>query len=138
MDTVSKSERSSIMAQVKATKNRSTELAFVKILQERSIHGWRRNYPLKGHPDFVFQQCRVAVFIDGCFWHKCPFHCRIPSSNCEYWERKIVTNAKRDRRINQALRKAGWTIIRFWEHEMKGGRTFTFKINRLRMYLNGK
>lgn len=121
MDNVSKAARSRIMAQVKGAGNRSTELAFIDILRSRRLHGWRRNAPVYGRPDFVFYKVRVAVFVDGCFWHACPQHCRLPASNRDYWESKIARNAKRDRHVTRELRKRGWTVLRFWEHELRGG-----------------
>lgn len=107
------------MGQVRSKQNKSTELKFIKILNNLSITGWRRNYPLVGKPDFVFPKSRIAAFIDGCFWHGCPKHCRMPSSNKDYWEGKIGKNVKRDRKINKELRAKGWKVIRFWEHDLK-------------------
>jgi len=128
MDTVSKAQRSRIMAQVKSSKNLSTELAFIHILRSRSISGWRRNSSVHGRPDFVFPKSRLAVFIDGCFWHACAHHCRLPATNREYWKAKILRNAKRDRAVTQQLKRQGWWVIRFWEHDMQGGSGFTRKI----------
>lgn len=120
MDTFSKLERSRIMASVKSANNKSTELRFLSILKEKDIIGWRRNYPVTGRPDFVFPRLKVAVFIDGCFWHGCPKHCRFPVSNKEYWNRKIERNRIRDKKTSNILREKGWTVIRIWEHEIKG------------------
>lgn len=68
-------------------------------------------------PDVVFTRARVAVFIDGCFWHGCPEHGRMPSSNAIYWAAKIELNQERDRAQTTALRAEGWYVIRIWEHE---------------------
>jgi DNA mismatch endonuclease (patch repair protein) len=65
----------------------------------------------------VFKQARLAVFVDGCFWHGCPEHCRRPGSNSEYWTAKIDRNVERDRAVDEALHADGWTVMRFWEHE---------------------
>jgi len=119
VDTFSKTERSRIMARVKSKNNKSTELRFISIIKEKNIIGWRRNYPLIGKPDFVFPKQRIAIFIDGCFWHKCPKHCRMPSSNKEYWNQKIEKNRIRDRKTKKLLKEAGWFVIRIWEHEIK-------------------
>ena len=135
VDKVSKRKRSSIMAAVKASGNKSTEIAFIEILKKYSLKGWRRNYKLYGKPDFVFSKNRVAIFIDGCFWHSCPKHCRMPSSNTKYWQRKIVRNATRDREVSKELKKKGWTVIRFWEHDLKEGRGFSQKLSRLKKIL---
>lgn len=67
-------------------------------------------------PDIVFKLASVAVFVDGCFWHGCPDHCRRPASNSEYWTAKIDRNLARDRVIDSALKAEGWTVMRFWEH----------------------
>lgn len=122
MDTFSKTERSRIMASVKSRNTKSTELRFISILKDKSITGWRRTYPLIGKPDFVFPCLRIAVFIDGCFWHGCPNHCRIPSSNVDYWHNKIEKNKKRDKKITKTLKMKGWQVIRVWEHEINSGK----------------
>lgn len=69
-------------------------------------------------PDFVFPRLRVAVFVDGCFWHGCPKHGTQPKTNAAFWRDKIVTNKARDRRVNRLLRKRGWIVVRVWEHEL--------------------
>lgn len=122
MDTFSKTERSRIMASVKSRKNKSTELRFISILKDNGITGWRRNYPMTGNPDFVFSRLKIAVFIDGCFWHGCHSHCRMPSSNVKYWNNKIEKNKIRDKQITKALKMKSWKIIRIWEHEIKTGK----------------
>jgi len=115
-------ERSRIMASVKSRDTKSTELKFISLLKEKGITGWRRNYPLTGKPDFVFPLFKITVFIDGCFWHGCPRHCRMPSSNVNYWNTKIEKNKIRDKKITKALKMKGWQVIRIWEHEIKTGR----------------
>jgi len=136
LDTVSKNDRSRIMACVKSSGNKSTEQKFVSILKNARITGWRRKYTAYGNPDFVFPSKQVAVFVDGCFWHYCPKHCRIPSTNVEYWVKKISQNAKRDLQVTIGLKKRGWIVIRFWEHELKGGKDFIQKIGRLKRIVN--
>jgi len=71
-----------------------------------------------GNPDFVFAQAKIAVFVDGCFWHGCPNHCRMPKTNREYWENKIEKNKRRDRKVTRVLRSEDWNVIRIWEHEL--------------------
>ena len=137
MDTFSKTERSRIMSRVKSSGNRSTEAAFVALMKERGIKGWRRNQPVFGKPDFVFRKARIAVFIDGCFWHACPKHCRMPASNRDYWERKIGRNAERDKKVSRELRRQGWTVARIWEHEIKDG-TVKRKLGRIARELTAK
>jgi DNA mismatch endonuclease (patch repair protein) len=72
-------------------------------------------------PDIVFTRHRVAVFVDGCFWHCCPEHLAPPKSNVDYWEAKLAGNVARDRRNDSRLRAAGWRVIRIWEHESPDG-----------------
>jgi DNA mismatch endonuclease (patch repair protein) len=69
------------MSKICGSGNRGTELRLIEIFKARGITGWRRKYKLPGKPDFVFPKARVAVFVDGCFWHGCPKHCRMPRSN---------------------------------------------------------
>ncbi len=110
------------MASVKSRDAKSTELKFISLLKKKGITGWRRNYPLTGKPDVVFSRFKIAVFIDGCFWHGCPRHCRMPSSNVNYWKNKIEKNKIRDKKITKALKMRGWQVIRIWEHEIKTGK----------------
>ncbi|MFA4828329.1 MAG: very short patch repair endonuclease [Thermodesulfovibrionales bacterium] len=131
MDTFSKTERSRIMASVKSRDTKSTELKFISILKEKGITGWRRNYQLTGKPDLVFPRLKIAVFIDGCFWHGCPSHCRMPSSNVKYWNNKIGKNKIRDKQITKALKMKSWKIIRIWEHGIKTGK-LNQKLNRIK------
>jgi DNA mismatch endonuclease (patch repair protein) len=72
-----------------------------------------------GKPDIVFKQQNLVVFIDGCFWHGCRQHSRLPKSNVAYWRKKINGNKRRDRRITHELRRQGWRVVRIWEHETR-------------------
>jgi DNA mismatch endonuclease (patch repair protein) len=118
MDSVPPQERSRIMGNVKARGNKSTELKLIKLFNENGLTGWKRNYPVKGKPDFVFLSQRVAIFVDGCFWHGCEDHCRVPSSNQEYWLAKINRNKERDITTTAAFQERNWKVIRIWEHEL--------------------
>jgi DNA mismatch endonuclease (patch repair protein) len=69
------------------------------------------------HADLAFTRWRVAVFVDGCFWHGCPSHGTQPRANAAYWQPKLATNRERDRRVDRALTAAGWSVVRIWEHE---------------------
>ena len=71
----------------------------------------------RARPDIVFRRERVAVFLDGCFWHSCPQHATIPMANREWWRAKLGANVERDRRHDRDLTAAGWMVCRFWEHE---------------------
>jgi DNA mismatch endonuclease (patch repair protein) len=74
--------------------------------------------PFRVRPDFVFPKLRLAVFVDGCFWHGCPRHGNQPANHRAFWRRKLAANVARDRRVNRALRAAGWRVLRIWEHEL--------------------
>lgn len=103
-------------------KSRDTkvELAVRQRLHARGLR-YRVDYaPLPGlrrRADVVFTRQRLAVFIDGCFWHRCPTHGTRPKANSDYWQPKLDTNVARDADTNARLRAAGWTVLRFWEHE---------------------
>ena len=125
MDTFGQKKRSWIMAQVKPSGNESTEMNLRAVLRKNGITGWRRNYKLFGKPDFVFLEKRVAVFVDGCFWHGHPQKCRIPKTNRQYWEMKILRNMKRDRLVTSTLRKKGWKVVRVWENSIRKPMTIT-------------
>jgi DNA mismatch endonuclease (patch repair protein) len=107
------------MARVKSRGNQSTELRFAALLKFQGITGWRRGSELPGRPDFVFPKLKLAVFVDGCFWHGCPFHATQPKQNAKFWREKIARNQARDRLVNRTLRKRGWRVLRIWEHEFK-------------------
>lgn len=118
-DIFEKEKRSDIMHRVRSKNNKSTELKLIKIFKENHMIGWKRNYPVKGHPDFVFLDKKIAVFVDGCFWHG--HNCRntIPTSNTEYWEKKRARNIEHDLKITSIFEKRGWTVLRIWECELK-------------------
>lgn len=118
MDVVSKNVRSRIMASVHSSGNKSTETIFLHLLQDNKINGWRRKHPVIGKPDFAFPKNKIAIFIDGCFWHGCPYHYRMPKNNKAYWKRKIRANKIRDKLVIKTLSRNGWRAIRFWEHEL--------------------
>jgi DNA mismatch endonuclease (patch repair protein) len=104
---------------VRSRGNKATELILVELFRAAGLKGWRRHAAILGRPDFVFAKERVAVFVDGCFWHGCAKHCRMPASNRKYWLGKIARNMKRDRVTRKALRQEGWKVVRVWEHELK-------------------
>jgi DNA mismatch endonuclease (patch repair protein) len=112
-------QRSYNMSRIRSKSNVSTELAFAKLLRSNHIKGWRRHVAIEGRPDFVFSAQKLAVFVDGCFWHACK-HCnQIPSSNNPYWNRKFELNRARDRKVSNSLRERGWIVLRLWEHSLK-------------------
>ena len=73
---------------------------------------------LRVRADFIFPKLKVAVFVDGCFWHGCPQHCNQPANHRAFWRRKLAANKERDRKVNRSLRAAGWRVVRVWEHEL--------------------
>jgi DNA mismatch endonuclease (patch repair protein) len=117
-DVFSKKKRSQVMAAIRSCGNKDTELRLASILREARITGWRRHQPIQGKPDFVFGRERVALFVDGCFWHGCPKHGREPRTNVDYWIQKLARNKARDRSVAKVLRQDGWTVIRIWEHQL--------------------
>jgi DNA mismatch endonuclease (patch repair protein) len=117
-DVFTKKKRSQVMAAISSRGNKDTELKLISILRAAGITGWRRHQSLPGRPDFTFRSARVAVFVDGCFWHGCPKHGRKPASNRAYWLPKLRRNRERDAVAKRALVTAGWTVIRLWEHDL--------------------
>ena len=132
MDNLSPEMRSRVMARVKSKGNVSTEMRLIDVLRENSVTGWRRGYPLFGKPDFTFPKKKVAVFVDGCFWHGHPQKCRMPNTNRAYWERKISRNKARDRLVTRTLDEMGWHVIRIWEDSINSPNT----VNELRKALS--
>ena len=118
-DVFSKSKRSEVMRAVKSRNNKSTELKLIEIFKTEKITGWRRNYKLFGKPDFVFPKQRLAIFLDGCFWHGHDCRNTKPAENADYWRRKIERNKKRDEAVSQFLTEKGWKVLRIWECRIK-------------------
>src|SRR5216117_4174388 len=117
-DVFSKRKRSHVMGRIRSSGNKDTELAMIRFFRKYQISGWRRGWPLPGKPDFVFLQNRLAIFVDGCFWHGCTAHSKLPKSNCEYWTEKLLRNKQRDRAVVRILRTRGWRVLRLWEHDL--------------------
>lgn len=109
------------MAKVRSKGNKSTEAVVEAVLKEERIDGWQKHVKFgRGGPDFYFPEHRLAVFVDGCFWHSCPI-CkrRTPSARAEYWGPKIDENRRRDDRLRRKMRDEGHHVMRVWEHELK-------------------
>jgi DNA mismatch endonuclease (patch repair protein) len=117
-DIFSRQKRSAVMALIRGFGNKRTELRLIAIFRAHGITGWRRRQPVVGRPDFVFPRERLAVFVDGCFWHGCPKHATWPKQNAAFWRAKILRNQARDREVNRLLKKAGWRVLRIWEHAL--------------------
>jgi DNA mismatch endonuclease (patch repair protein) len=128
-DVYTRAERSALMAKVRGRGNLTTEQALAKVFRAEGWSGWRRQRTIGGRvadgtrfrvrPDFVFAARRLAVFVDGCFWHGCPRHGTRPRGNAAFWEAKFRRNQARDRRDTRRLERAGWKVLRLWEHELK-------------------
>lgn len=117
------------MSLIRSKGNRNTELVLAALLRANGVTGWRRHGTLRiqagrtkpegrsgrATADFVFRRERVAVFVDGCFWHRCPRHGTMPAGNRAFWKAKLERNVARDRRVSRGLRKAGWKVLRIWE-----------------------
>lgn len=117
-DVLTRKQRSYNMSCIKS-KDTKPELLLRAYLSSKGIKGYRLHAKLLGKPDIVFPKYKLAVFIDGCFWHKCSKCFVRPRTNYEFWKRKIHANVIRDREVNLILKKQGWKVIRFWEHEIK-------------------
>jgi DNA mismatch endonuclease (patch repair protein) len=147
-DIFTKAKRSEVMSRIRSRGNQDTEVVLAKLLRRHQITGWRRQlqlkiknlklktaFPvrpkqklrtpqsalriLKVRPDFVFRKQKLAIFVDGCFWHGCPRHGTQPRGNRAFWQKKFATNLARDRRVNRALRAAKWRVVRIWECDLK-------------------
>ena len=112
-------KRSEIMSHIKGSNNRSTEEKLIAIFRTYKIKGWRRKYKIFGKPDFVFHKQKVAVFVDGCFWHGHDCRNTRPKQNKEFWQNKISRNMVRGEEVTKHLQKLGWNVLRIWECELK-------------------
>jgi DNA mismatch endonuclease (patch repair protein) len=117
-DVLSPEQRKFNMSRIRG-RNTNPEIKLRKLLFSRGIRGYRIHYKLPGKPDIVFTKTKIAIFIDGCFWHKCPICFQEPETRKEFWMKKIQSNIDRDKKVNDLLRKDGWTVIRIWEHEIR-------------------
>ena len=118
-DVFDKTKRSDIMKHVRSKGNKSTELKLIEIFKDLGITGWRRNYSVVGHPDFVFLDKKIAIFVDGCFWHGHDCRNTRPSDNAEYWAKKQQRNIAHDQKITALFEGRHWQVIRIWECELK-------------------
>ncbi|HTJ79799.1 MAG TPA: very short patch repair endonuclease [Rariglobus sp.] len=118
-DIWTKAKRSDVMSRIRGSGNKDTELKLMGIFRAHGITGWRRKAAVFGKPDFVFPKLKLAVFVDGCFWHRCPIHATQPKTNAKFWRTKIARNQARDRLVTRTLRRAGWRVLRIWEHELR-------------------
>lgn len=117
-DVLTPEQRSYNMSRIRA-KDTKPELTLRRLLRERGIRNYRIRSDLPGRPDIVFPREKVAVFVDGCFWHMCPICYTEPATRKEFWTKKIEGNVQRDGKVNAELRAAGWTVLRIWEHDVR-------------------
>ena len=135
-DIVDKSTRSRYMAAVKSKGNLSTEIKIAHLLRSEMFRGWRRHLRnIPGTPDFSWPSEKVALFVDGCFWHGCPKCYKAPETNQIFWSEKILSNKKRDRRVNRILRHSGWKVARVWECRIRDQK---FLLGRLKAMMASK
>ena len=118
-DVFTKKKRSEVMSRIRGKGNKDTELVMIQILRSNHISGFRRNQAVLGKPDFIFPKQKVALFVDGCFWHGCPEHSNMPRNNRPFWKKKLGQNRERDKFVSRELTKAGWKVVRVWEHELR-------------------
>ncbi|MDD5625867.1 MAG: very short patch repair endonuclease [Patescibacteria group bacterium] len=117
-DKITKSARSSLMSKIKS-KDTKLEKSVRKILSGKGIKYRKNSSKYFGKPDIIIASKKIVIFVDSCFWHGCKKHYRIPESNRDYWVNKINNNKKRDKLVSLYYKKAGWKIIRIWEHALK-------------------
>ncbi len=120
MDRITKKQRSQLMSRIRG-KNTSPEWLLRRALWAEGLRGYRVHSALKGKPDLYFGRAKLAVFVDGCFWHQCPLCYRPPKTNKKYWLPKIRRNVERDLETDLELGRQGIAVLRFWEHEVKKG-----------------
>jgi DNA mismatch endonuclease (patch repair protein) len=125
-DVLTKEQRAYNMSKIRG-KNTGPEIKLRKLLWSAGIRGYRIHYDLLGKPDLVFIKRKLAIFMDGCFWHKCPICFQEPATRKEFWMKKIQSNIDRDKKVNAILKNEGWKVIRIWEHEMKKDPDYVIK-----------
>ena len=119
-DVFSTEKRSEVMSRIRGSDNRSTERRMAAMLRGRGISGWGiRPEGVFGRPDIFFPQERIAIFLDGCFWHGCEECFKLPTQNRSFWSEKIAKNVDRDRIVNHELKQADYEVIRIWEHDLE-------------------
>lgn len=129
-DTMTRRQRSYTMSRIKGH-NTGPERKFAMFLV-RNGFTFKRKAVLAGRPDFILKEYPVAIFIDGCFFHGCKKHCKMPKSNISFWTKKIKANKARDRRVDRALRRESWLVWRFWEHELRNSGQTRLILGRLK------
>ncbi len=128
-DVMTSEQRSRCMSRIRGSDTKP-EMSVRRALWRCGLR-FRTKTRLPGRPDIVFPTERIAVFVDGCFWHCCPEHQIQPSTNAVFWKNKLLSNVERDRRTMQLLAAEGWIVLRFWEHDVdRGVETVVQRIHR--------
>jgi DNA mismatch endonuclease, patch repair protein len=117
-DVLTQEQRKLNMSRIRG-KNTGPEVKLRKLLSASGNRGYRIHFNLPGKPDIVFTRMKIAIFIDGCFWHRCPVCFQEPETRKEFWMKKIQSNIDRDKKVNEQLKEGGWTVMRFWEHDVR-------------------
>lgn len=119
MDTMTKRQRSRLMSRIRSSGTKPEKVCrrLFRALTKRRLR--YNDASLPGSPDIVIPSIKVAFFADGCYWHVCPVHGRVPKSNVAFWTAKLRRNVARDKSARRALRKMGWTVWCIWEHDLK-------------------
>lgn len=118
MDRHTKEQRHKNMQAVKG-KNTKLENNVMAYLWQHGYRFGKNVKDLEGKPDIAIKKYKLVIFIDSCFWHKCPIHYKAPATNFEFWENKITGNQKRDEQITEYYQSKEWNILRIWEHELR-------------------
>lgn len=116
VDVLTPAQRKYCMSRIRG-KDTKPEIVLRKLLWAAGCR-YRLKNRLPGRPDIVFPRSKLAVFVDGCFWHGCPKHAVMPKTNRAFWRKKLSRNMQRDREVNHQLRKMGWRVVRLWEHQV--------------------
>jgi DNA mismatch endonuclease (patch repair protein) len=116
MDVLTPEQRAYCMSRIRS-QNTGPEISFRKGLWALGVR-YRIKNRLPGRPDLVISRARVVVFVDGCFWHRCPTHFVMPRTRRAFWNRKIRANRARDHRVTLKLKRDGWRVVRIWEHDI--------------------
>lgn len=116
-DVMTPEQRSRCMSKIRSAKTKP-EMLLRQALWREGLR-FRVKSRLPGRPDIIFTRAKLAVFVDGCFWHSCPVHGKAPKSNQSYWDEKLAGNRARDERVTRQIAEMGWYTLRIWEHEIE-------------------
>lgn len=128
MDKITKEARSRVMSAIRS-KHTKPEVVLRRMLWEKGYR-YRLHYG-REKIDIAFPGRKIAIFVDGCFWHQCPMHSHVPKSNMGYWVPKLKKNKLRAKKKDARLRAAGWKVLHVWEHELEDSKKVLKKIERI-------